>query len=88
MGEGICKSGVRSVMLLGSETQCQREHELAEKVMIRAMCGIKSVENGSGRELMNLLGLEDTLSGLPRAREILSYGHVLRRMITMCREED
>ena len=32
-----------------------------EKTMIRAMCGVKSIEKRSSLDLMDLLGLEETL---------------------------
>ena len=45
---------------------CLRENEMAilkrtEKTMIRAMCGVKSIEKRSSLDLMDLLGLEETL---------------------------
>ena len=50
-----------------------------EKAMIRAMCKVKIIEKRKSQELMNLLGLKDTLNGQARASEVRWYGHVLRR---------
>ena len=49
-----------------------RKNEMAilrrtERAMMRAMCGIKIIEKRRSQELMNLLGLKDTLDGLARA---------------------
>ena len=49
-----------------------------EKAMMRAMCGVKIIEERS-QELMSLLGLKDTLDGLARVSGVRWYGHVLRR---------
>ena len=50
-----------------------------EKAMIRAMCGVKMIEKRRSQELMSLLGLEDTLDGLARARGVQCYRHILGR---------
>ena len=65
-------SYVRLAMLYGSETWYLRDNEMAilrrtEKSMIRAMCGIKMIEKRSIQELMDLLGLKDTLDRIPTA---------------------
>ena len=80
----IYQSCVESAMLNGSETWCLRENEMAilrriEKAMMRAMCGVKMIEQRKSQELMSLLGLKDTLDGLAKASGSRWYEHVLRR---------
>ena len=48
-----------------------------EKAMIRAICGVKQIAK-SRQEVINLLGLKDTLNELARASKLQLYGHVLR----------
>ena len=50
-----------------------------EKAMMRAMCGVKMIEERRSQKLMNLLGLKDSLDGLARVSGVRWYGHVLRR---------
>ena len=38
-----------------------------ESVVIKAKCGVKSIEKRSSQELMDLLGLEETLDRLAKA---------------------
>ena len=38
-----------------------------EKAMMRAICGVKMFEKRKSQELINMLGLKDTLDGLARA---------------------
>ena len=71
-------------MLYGSETWCLRENEMAilrraERAMVRAMCGVKPVEKRNTAELMDMLGLRETIDGLAKANGVRWYGHVLRR---------
>ena len=80
----IYRSCVRSSMLYGSETWTLRETELAilrrtERAMMRTMCGVKLMEKRKTEDLMDLLGLKETIEGLARANGVRWYGHVLRR---------
>ena len=50
-----------------------------EKVMMRAMCGVKMIGKSRSQELMSLLGLKNTLDGLARASGVRWNEHVLRR---------
>ena len=60
-----------------------------EKAMMRAMCGVKLIEERRSQELMSLLGLKDILDGPTRASGVRWYGHVLRRcLILKWREEE
>ena len=82
--ERIYESCVRSAMLYGSKTWCQKKDEMAilrrnEKAMMRAMCGVKIIKKCKSQELISLLGLKDTLDGLARVSGVRWYGHVLRR---------
>ena len=47
--------------------------------MVRAMCGVKLVERRSIDELMDMLGLHETVDRMARASGVRWYGHVLRR---------
>ena len=66
----IYQSFVRLIMLYGSETWCLREKELVilrrtERVMIREMCGVKLINKKNTYELMNMLGLDETVDKMP-----------------------
>ena len=80
----IYKSCVRSAMLYGSEAWCLREKEMAilrrtEKAMIRAMCGVKPLDRRNSDELMDMLGMKESLDRMAKASSIRWYGHVLRK---------
>ena len=52
-------------MSYGSETWCLRENEMAilrrtERVMVRAMCGVKLMEKRRTEDLMEMLGLKES----------------------------
>ena len=47
--------------------------------MIRAMCGVELIEKRSSEELVELLGLEETLHRLNKTKRIRWYWDVLRR---------
>lgn len=80
----IYQSCVRSCMLYGSETWTLKEDELSilrrtERAMVRTMCGVKLTDRKKSDELMELLGLSETIDRLARANAVRWYGHVLRR---------
>ena len=50
-----------------------------EEAMIKAMCGVKLIKKRWSQELMNLLGLKDTLDEPARAGKVRWYEHVLRK---------
>ena len=80
----IYKSCVRSAMLYGSEAWCLREKEMAilrrtERAMIRAMCGVKLFDRRNSEELMDMLGIKESLDRMAKASSIRWYGHVLRK---------
>ena len=80
----IYRSCVRSAMLYGSETWCLRENEMAilrrtERAMVRAMCGAKLMERRRTEDLMEMLGLKETVVQMAKANGVRWYGHVLRR---------
>ena len=75
---------VRSVMLYGSETLCLRENEMAilrrtERIMVRAMCGAKLMEKKRTENLMEMLGLKETMVQMAKTNGVRWYEHVLRR---------
>ena len=49
-----------------------------EKAMVRAMCDGKVVGRKATKELMDMLGLKETVNGLATANGVEWYGHVLR----------
>ena len=78
------QSCVRSAMLYGSETWCLRESEMeilsrTERAMVRSMCGVKLVDRKNTEELMEMLGLKETLDRMAKANGVRWYGHVIRR---------
>ena len=71
-------------MLYGSETWCLRESEMAilsrtERAMVRSMCGVKLVDRKNTEELMEMLGLKETLDRMAKANGVRWYGHVIKR---------
>ena len=53
-------------MLYGSETWCLRENETAilrriKRAMVRAMCGAKLMEKKRTEDLIEMLGLKETV---------------------------
>ena len=80
----VYRSCVRVAMLYGSETWCLRENEIAilrrtERAMVRAMCGARLMEKKRTEDLMELLGLKETVVQMAKANRVRWYGHVLRR---------
>ena len=77
-------SCVRSAMLYGSETWCLREDEMGilrrtERAMVRSMCGVKLVDRKKMEDLMEMLGLKETLGRMAKANGARWCGHVIRR---------
>ena len=75
---------VRSAMLYGSETWCLKETEMAiqrrtERAMVRSMCGVKLVDRKKMEDLMEMLGLKETLDRMTKANGVRWYGHVITR---------
>ena len=71
-------------MLYGSESWCLRENEMEilrkiERAMVRAMCGAKLMEKKRTGDLMEVLGLKETLVQMAKANGVRWYRHVLRR---------
>ena len=71
-------------MLYGSETCCLRENEMAilrrtERAMVRTTCGAKLVEKKRTEDLMEMLGLKETVVQMTKPNGVRWYRHVLRR---------
>ena len=71
-------------MLYGNETWCLRENEMAilrrtKSAMMRAMCGAKLMEKKRTENLIEILGLKETLFQMAKVNGVKWYGHVLRR---------
>ena len=69
------------VMLYGSETWCLRENEMAvlrrtEKAMVRAMCDAKLMVKKRTEDLIEMLGLKETVVQMAKANGVRWYGHV------------
>ena len=80
----VYRGCVRVAMLYGSETWCLRENEIpslrrTERAMVRAMCGAKLMEKKRTEDLMEMLGLKETVVQMAKANGVRWYGHVLRR---------
>ena len=76
----VYRTCVRVAMLYGSETWCLRENEIAIlRRTDRAMCGAKLMEKKRTEDLMEMLGLKETVVQMAKANGMRWYGHVLRR---------
>ena len=80
----VYRSCVRVTMLYGSETWCLRENEIAisrrtERAMVRAMYGAKPTEKKRTEDLMEMVGLKETVVQMAKANGVRWYGHVLKR---------
>ena len=47
--------------------------------MIRAMSGVKLLDQRNSEELMDMLGIKESLDRMAKACSIRWYGHVLRK---------
>ena len=70
-------------MLYGSETWCLKENGMAilrrtERAIVRAMCGAKLMEKKRTEELMEMLGLKETVVQMAKVNGVRWYRHVLR----------
>ena len=83
-------------MLYGSETWCLRGNEIAilrrtEGAVVRAMCGAKLMEKKRTEDLIEMLGLKETVVQMAKANGVRWYvhmlgsprddGHVLRKVL-------
>ena len=50
-----------------------------ERAMIRAMCRVKLLDRRNSKELMDMLGIKESLNRMAKASNIRWYGHVLRK---------
>ena len=50
-----------------------------ERAMVRAMCGAKLMEKKRTEDLMEMLGLKETVVQMAKANGVRWYGDVLRR---------
>ena len=71
----VFQSCERSAVLYGSETWCLRENEMAilrrsERAMVRAMCCAKLMETKMTEDLMEMLGLKETVVQMSKANEV------------------
>ena len=71
----VYRSCVKSAMLYGNETWCLRESEMAilrrtGRAMVRSMCGVKLVDRKNMEDLMEMLGLKETLDKMAKANGV------------------
>ena len=50
-----------------------------ERAMVTAVCGVKLMEKNRTEDLMEMLGLKETVVQMENANGVRWYGHVLRR---------
>ena len=50
-----------------------------ERAMVRSMCGVKLVDRKNNEELMEMLGLEETLDEMAKVNRVLWYEHVVSK---------
>ena len=50
-----------------------------ERAMVRSMCGVKLVDRKNTEELMEMLGLKETLDRMAKANGARWCGHVVKR---------
>ena len=50
-----------------------------ERAMVKSMCGVKLVDRKNMEELMEMLGLKETLDRMAKANGVRSYGNAIRR---------
>ena len=70
----VCQSYVMA-MLYWSERWCLRENEMAvlrrtKRAMVRAMCGAKLMEKKRTEDLMEMLGLKETVVQMAKANGV------------------
>ena len=78
----VYQSCVRVAMLYGSERWCLRENEMSilrrtERAMVKAMCCANPMEKKWTEDLMEMLGLKETVVQLAKAIVVKWYRHVL-----------
>ena len=77
----VYRTCVRPAMLCGSETWCLKENEMGilrrtERSMVRSMCGVKLMDRKNMEELMEMLGLKETLDRMAKANGVRWYGQL------------
>ena len=53
--------------------------EKTERAMVRAMCGAKLMEKKRTKDLMEMLGLKETVVQMAKTNGVRWYVHILRR---------
>ena len=70
-------------MLYGSEAWCLRERngnfEKNRNSDDSAMCGVKLLDCRNSEELMDMLGIKESLDRMAKASSMRWYSHVLRK---------
>ena len=57
----------------------RRTNRAIVRAMVRAMCGAKVMEKKRTEDLMEMLGLKETVVQMAKANGVKWYAHVLRR---------
>ena len=50
-----------------------------ERAMAKSICGVKLIDRKSTKDLMQMLGLNETIDQLVKVNSVRWYGHVLRK---------
>ena len=50
-----------------------------ERAMVKSMCGVKLVDRKNMEELMEMLGLKETLDRMAKTNGVRCYGNAIRR---------
>ena len=71
-------------MLYESETWCIGLNEIGilqrtERSMVRNMCGVKSMDKKTTKDVMQMLDLNETMDQLANTNSVRWHGHVLRK---------
>ena len=75
-------------MLHGSEAWCLKEIGIlrrTDRAIIRAMCGVKLLDQRNSEELMDMLGVKESLHRMAKASSMRWYGQyrIQREMMIM-----
>ena len=81
--DGLSQLRKISNAIYGNETWCLRESKIAilrtKRATVRSMCGVELVDRKKMKELMEMLGLKETLDRIAKTNGVRWYGHVIRR---------
>ena len=78
-------------MLYGSETWCLREKEMhifrTERAIMRAICGAKLADRKNTEDMMDMLGLNQTIDKMAKASGVRWFGACFEKRGWRCSKE-